>query len=69
MAMVCVEGETTVQICPNTPQAIRAWLRSLGGPADFALEATNDFHTRGPPGVPVNVPRIATGRTRQDRRQ
>jgi transposase len=41
----CVEGETTVQSCPNTPQAIRAWLRSLGGPADFALEATNDFHS------------------------
>ena len=40
----CVEGETTVQICPNTPQAIRAWLRSFSSPADFALEATNDFH-------------------------
>jgi transposase len=42
--MYCREGETTVQSCPNTRPAIRTWLRSLSSAADFALEATNDFH-------------------------
>lgn len=38
-----VNGEPA-QRCPNERPAIRRWLRALDGPADFALEATNDFH-------------------------
>jgi transposase len=38
-----VNGETA-QRCANTPAAIRRWIRSLTGPVDFALEATNDYH-------------------------
>lgn len=30
--------------CPNRQPAIRRWLKVLAGPAEFALEATNNYH-------------------------
>ena len=38
-----VNGEPA-QRCANERPAIRRWLRTLHGPAEFALEATSDFH-------------------------
>ncbi|AKJ94389.1 transposase [Thioalkalivibrio versutus] len=40
---ISIDGETA-QPCPNELPAIRRWVRGLEGPADFALEATNDYH-------------------------
>jgi transposase len=39
-----VEDAADIRVCPNTPNDIRAWLKSLHGPTDFAMEATSDFH-------------------------
>lgn len=38
-----LNGEAA-QRCDNTPAAIRRWMSELTGPADFAMEATNDYH-------------------------
>jgi len=41
--VLSVNGEAAVKL-PNTPEAIRTWLRAWHGPLEVALEATNDFH-------------------------
>ncbi|WP_019594927.1 IS110 family transposase [Thioalkalivibrio sp. ALM2T] len=38
-----INGEPA-QCCKNTPAAIERWIRGLTEPADFAMEATSDYH-------------------------
>jgi transposase len=37
-------GDSTVHKIENTPPAIRAWLKSITGPARLAVEATGAYH-------------------------
>jgi transposase len=41
---ICRQDTPEVQTLPNKPSAIRHWLRSLPGPVQLAVEATNTYH-------------------------
>jgi len=41
---ICLQGRSGVQTLNNDAAAIRRWLKTLGGRAHIAVEATNTFH-------------------------
>lgn len=41
--VLSINGDTPFTL-PNTPKAIRQWLRQMAGPLELAMEATSHFH-------------------------
>ncbi|HEX9795202.1 MAG TPA: transposase, partial [Planctomycetota bacterium] len=42
--VLCLQGRSGIETLVNERTVIRRWLRSLGGPIQIGVEATNTFH-------------------------